>query len=377
MARIANSLATLRSQVDAAFPIRSKENDGWIGDAAHAARKSDHNPNEHGVVQALDITHDPKHGFDSYKFADALCKLHDPRIKYIISNRRIAELPSLRWQQYYGSNPHDQHVHISVSDNPAKYDDASLWRVLGSSPSMEVAAPAPPTTSTSRTPRYRSLVGGFFSDPNALGSKHPTSVRYNNPGAINGADWEKSLPGYVDTIITSYSVVNGERVPNKTTIFETPEYGIAAYYELLRRYRNLFGVTTVRGIIKRYGGGQDYSDYEKFVSARTGLPASYDIKLSGDDPNLLKFSKAMLRYEAGRTMPDLYAVPWSDEQIMYGINLGRGTPVGSPPASVPAPGTVTSPIPKKPATEPVAKPSPPTSGLAAWVELFVKLFSRR
>jgi hypothetical protein len=33
----------------------------WLSEA-HQARKSDRNPNAHGVVQALDITHDPKHG---------------------------------------------------------------------------------------------------------------------------------------------------------------------------------------------------------------------------------------------------------------------------------------------------------------------------
>ena len=42
MARIAKALATLREQVNSKWPNRSKVNDGWLGDAAHQARKSDH-----------------------------------------------------------------------------------------------------------------------------------------------------------------------------------------------------------------------------------------------------------------------------------------------------------------------------------------------
>jgi hypothetical protein len=67
--RIAKSLDVLRSQINKAHPNRSKVSDGWIGDTAHAARASDHNPNSGGVVTALDLTHDPAHGFDSWKFA--------------------------------------------------------------------------------------------------------------------------------------------------------------------------------------------------------------------------------------------------------------------------------------------------------------------
>src|SRR4051794_9209283 len=57
--RLAKALETLRSQVNAAHPTRRKASDGWIGDTAHSARKSDHNPNSAGVVCALDMTHDP------------------------------------------------------------------------------------------------------------------------------------------------------------------------------------------------------------------------------------------------------------------------------------------------------------------------------
>src|SRR5262249_36978810 len=116
-------------QVNRAYPNRSKRDDGWIGDDAHAARVSDHNPNRQGVVTALDLTHDPRNGFDSYEFADMLKANRDPRIKYLISNRRISN-PSKQngaWRVYDGANPHTRHVHISVSADPALYDDPAIW----------------------------------------------------------------------------------------------------------------------------------------------------------------------------------------------------------------------------------------------------------
>ncbi len=63
--RLAKSLETLRSQVNAVHPNRSKESDGSIGNAEHSARESDHNPNSAGVVCAIDITPDPAGGVDS------------------------------------------------------------------------------------------------------------------------------------------------------------------------------------------------------------------------------------------------------------------------------------------------------------------------
>lgn len=146
--RIAKALATLREQVNMKWPNRSKENDGWIGDIAHSARKSDHNPNAAGVVQALDITHDLMHGPDAGNLAQSLLDSRDSRIKYIISNRRIASGergPSpWAWRKYTGSNAHEKHVHISVANDPGKYDDASAWAAVATYGSNPPAAPLEP-----------------------------------------------------------------------------------------------------------------------------------------------------------------------------------------------------------------------------------------
>jgi hypothetical protein len=87
---------------------------------------------------------------------------------------------------------------------------------------------------------YRSLIpGGYFSST-PFDRSLPVSIRCNNPGAINGAAWERSYPGYVDTVETTPG--------NKTTIFEAPEFGVAVWWELLRRYA-VANVTTIGGII--------------------------------------------------------------------------------------------------------------------------------
>jgi hypothetical protein len=131
MARRAHASAKLLAQVNAMAAGRAKHSDGWIGDSAHASRKSDHNPNQAGVVVATDFTHDPKGGFDSYAFAEHLRQAKDKRIKYVISNGKIFNgqggSQPWSWRPYSGSNKHDHHVHISLRQEPAFHDDDSPW----------------------------------------------------------------------------------------------------------------------------------------------------------------------------------------------------------------------------------------------------------
>jgi hypothetical protein len=115
--REAKSLVKLLSQINAEFPNRKKDWDGTIGDEAHSERKSDHNPDGSGVVCAIDITNDPIVGrLSSEQLAEQLRKSKDPRLQYVISNRKIAnmDINDGEWRPYHGSNPHDHHCHVSV-----------------------------------------------------------------------------------------------------------------------------------------------------------------------------------------------------------------------------------------------------------------------
>ena len=135
--RLANSLVRLRDQINKAYPSRNKASDGTIGDAAHAASASDHNPNAAGVVCAMDITHSPQTGFDAHALADRLRVNRHPDLKYIISNRRIAGAwTGWAWSPYNGLNPHSSHVHISVGrgndgQSTPPYDDTNDWSLGG------------------------------------------------------------------------------------------------------------------------------------------------------------------------------------------------------------------------------------------------------
>lgn len=142
MARLARSLETLRAQVNAQWPGRNKANDGWIGDAAHASRASDHNPNSAGVVTAIDITSDPAHGLSARALAEALVASRDSRLKYIISNAQIvsSKVSPWIWRPYSGANAHRAHVHVSVMGDPALYDDARAWAAVTGKPAP---TPAP------------------------------------------------------------------------------------------------------------------------------------------------------------------------------------------------------------------------------------------
>lgn len=120
---LAPSLVQLRNEVNSRWPKRSKISDGWIGDAAHNARKSDHNPDysSGGVVRALDIT---KAGIN----VSLLLKhtTNDARVAYVIYNHRIYQ-HSTGWQPYNGPNPHTQHVHVSIAHTRTAETRKNAW----------------------------------------------------------------------------------------------------------------------------------------------------------------------------------------------------------------------------------------------------------
>lgn len=134
--RPAKSLVTLKDQVNAKAPGRNKSHDGMVGDARHRTRNSDHNPwVDDGVVTAYDITDDPANNCNVNDLAEAIRTAKDPRVKYLIWRRRICNHAPMgaaaawAWRPYGGSNPHDKHLHISVKETRAHYDNTAPWPV--------------------------------------------------------------------------------------------------------------------------------------------------------------------------------------------------------------------------------------------------------
>lgn len=132
------ALSNFRNEVNARWPNRDKTSDGTIGDTAHQATNSDHNPDGDGSVDAWDMDVD---GVDVQACINAA--IQHESIQYIIYNRRITSrswgLGS--WRDYTGSNPHDKHVHFNTrssheastkpwfvqeDDMPLTPDDATL-----------------------------------------------------------------------------------------------------------------------------------------------------------------------------------------------------------------------------------------------------------
>lgn len=133
MAKLVKAGVTLRGQVDAKFINRDKRSDGWIGDAAHATRASDHNPDKRGLVFALDV--DENFGIGRWRNGGAAKRLsnellayarsslpgHD-RVKYVVYEDRLASgtYKSTWWKWRGKGYSHFQHIHISFTEAAVK-----------------------------------------------------------------------------------------------------------------------------------------------------------------------------------------------------------------------------------------------------------------
>jgi hypothetical protein len=111
-------------------------------------------------------------------------------------------------------------------------------------------APQPAPHVESGAVQFGSLVpGGYFSsDPNNLSLKR--SIRTNNPGALNISKWQQSRLGYA-----GMTQPDGSADHNVTTIYRTPEHGIAAWYHLLSKIYTLTAGFTLSDLARCYAGG--------------------------------------------------------------------------------------------------------------------------
>lgn len=119
----APAITSLQRDLDEAYPKRTKP-DWVLGDADHSARDSDHNPDEGGMVHAIDIRLGG--GLD----VDAVLRsvIGDPRVWYVIYNRVIYSR-TYDWapRRYTGANPHDTHIHVSFRYLHTAEQNTSPW----------------------------------------------------------------------------------------------------------------------------------------------------------------------------------------------------------------------------------------------------------
>ena len=138
-------LQNLRAQVDAAFPDRDKTSDGTIGDAAHQAETSGHNPDDtrgsrpewNGdpdstpEVRAWDMDSDLRAApATAQQVVDHIRALPGVSnvLRYMIYNRHIYRASSnWRPEAYTGASAHTEHIHFSgqysqAADNNTSFD---------------------------------------------------------------------------------------------------------------------------------------------------------------------------------------------------------------------------------------------------------------
>lgn len=150
MAMLIDGLVVLRSEFDAVNPHRDRSADGWIGDDAHRLRKSDHNPDAHGIVHAIDVDVNGVPMPHIVAFLVGRCRSGaEDRLQYVIF-RRVIWSRSWGWgaRRYTGLDPHTGHAHFS-----ARYadvaGDGTPWGVAatfrpGAPSAVPPAAPRPP-----------------------------------------------------------------------------------------------------------------------------------------------------------------------------------------------------------------------------------------
>jgi hypothetical protein len=151
MARLVSNLAAIRQSVWNKYGRGVAV--GWLGDRAHRARRSDHNPDRYGVVHAID----PMVG-GSRGAAIARAAIGRWDLSYVIFNRTIwSRAYGWRARRYTGSDPHTGHVHIS-----GRYDSKSANRRVGLNFGGAASKPTPPK------PRPRFVLPPWSLGPNVV-----------------------------------------------------------------------------------------------------------------------------------------------------------------------------------------------------------------
>jgi hypothetical protein len=141
--QLTKGMTNLLSQINAWATGRDKTSDGTIGDAAHQAETSGHNPDDTaGVraewngdpdstpeVRAIDIDDDFRNGVPAQTLVDHIVALRPSYVlRYVIYNRRIwHENNGWKPEPYTGASAHTEHIHFSgaysqASDNNDSFD---------------------------------------------------------------------------------------------------------------------------------------------------------------------------------------------------------------------------------------------------------------
>jgi hypothetical protein len=180
MAVLAANLAALRREINARWPDRDKRSDGWIGDSAHQARRSDHNPDGHGVVHAIDVDKD---GIDPRLLVRRA--ISHPTVEYVIFDRTIwSRRRQFAPRKYAGPNPHTHHIHVSSRHGRHFETDRTGWGLAATAAKSQAQAKPAPTPGPNR-PGSRTL---RLTDPRMKGKDVAFVQRFIGERQAGSAD---------------------------------------------------------------------------------------------------------------------------------------------------------------------------------------------
>jgi hypothetical protein len=201
-------LTTVRTEFNTVFPKRDKASDGWIGDQAHQAGVSGHNPDRTGKaeykdgdsldeVRAIDVDKDLRDASANkvtmekvvqYLVQRARSGAYVP-FRYIIFNRRIwSRSDGWKTRTYTGANAHDQHAHFSgdytqTADNwKGSLGLATLVKVVVKPPTK------PKPTAPATLPKYKNGSRVNSRTENNVGTDVATLQRFIGKDEAGSAD---------------------------------------------------------------------------------------------------------------------------------------------------------------------------------------------
>lgn len=228
------ALTGFRNAVNRAYPNRDRGSDGWIGDPAHQARTSDHNPDPDGSVDAWDmdveVNGKGKPAGADVELLKGVFERH-PSSNYWIHNDQIAKR-SENWVRrsyaYAGPerNRHTQHVHYNT--RASQENNTTPWII----PQGEDSDMTPEEHNWLRDVNY--TLGGAIDNPTGAGGAVPfhvwaewmtQTVKALALGVAEGDDELQAKLAEIDDEATARAVAEASRDAELKALIEAFEAG--------------------------------------------------------------------------------------------------------------------------------------------------------